>query len=320
MGVCETNNNNKNSNNNFNNINNKNNYNNNYNKEDIPVGAVEPISRETNKIIDNQLECNICKIYTSKSLGTGFLCKIPYPNEFNLLPVLITNHHVLDEDEIIKNRSLKITFNDDKLSKIIELADNRKIYSSELYDTTIIEIFPVKDNLTYFLELNNLNEIINKESIYILQYPEGAKASYSFGKIDNINEFDVTYNAATLHGSSGGPILNLKNYKVIGIHKGSLKINNCGTLLKYPIREFILNPEKNRIKINPKIVNNIKNNDKVLNSDAHQNAKNNISEYSKLMRLNDKTPPSNNFIYCSYLFYQCDEIIRELILKKKWWM
>ena len=51
-----------------------------------------------------------------------------------------------------------------------------------------------------------------------------------------------------------------------------------------------------------------------------KNAKNNISEYSKLMRLNDKTPPSNNFIYCSYLFYQCDEIIRELILKKKWWM
>ena len=270
MGVCETNNNNKNSNNNFNNINNKNNYNNNYNKEDIPVGAVEPISRETNKIIDNQLECNICKIYTSKSLGTGFLCKIPYPNEFNLLPVLITNHHVLDEDEIIKNKSLKITFNDDKVSKIIELTDNRKIYSSELYDTTIIEIFPLKDNLTYFLELNNLNEIIDKESIYILQYPEGAKASYSFGKIDNINEFDVTYNAATLHGSSGGPILNLKNYKVIGIHKGSLKINNCGTLLKYPIREFILNPERNRIKINPKIVNNIKNNDKVLNSDAHQ--------------------------------------------------
>ena len=141
-------------------------------------------------------------------MGTGFLCKIPFPNEFNLLPVLITNQHVLDEDEIIKNKVLKITFNDDKISKIIELADNRKIYSSKLYDTTIIEIFPSKDNLTNFLELNNLNEIIKKESIYIPQYPKGTKASVSYGKIDIINEFEITHTAATLRGSSGGPIIN----------------------------------------------------------------------------------------------------------------
>ena len=294
-------------NNNFNN--NNNNINNNYNEENIPVGAVEPIPRKVNKIVDNQLEFYICKIYTSKGLGTGFLCRIPYPDEFNLLPVLITNQHVLDKDEIIKNKALKITFNNDKISKIIELTDNRKIYSSKFYYTTIIEIFPVKDNLTNFLELNNLNEIINKESIYILQYPEGKIASVSYGKIDTIDGFDITYNASTLHGSSGGPIINLNNYKIFGIHKGSLENINIGTLLKYPIHEFIFNLEKNRIKINTKIVNNIKNNDKALNPDAHQKVKNNISEYSKLMRLKDKTPLSNNFIYCSYLFYQCDEII-----------
>ena len=46
MGVCESNNNNSNNNNDL-------------NKEDIPLGSVEPIPRKTNKIIDKQLECYI---------------------------------------------------------------------------------------------------------------------------------------------------------------------------------------------------------------------------------------------------------------------
>ena len=96
MGICDSTGNEKN--------NNNNNINNNYKKDNVPAGCVEPISREANRIIDNKLESYICKIQTSKCLGTGFLCKIPYPNEFNLLPVLITNHHVLNRDEIINKK------------------------------------------------------------------------------------------------------------------------------------------------------------------------------------------------------------------------
>ena len=56
--------------------------------------------------------------------------------------------------------------------------------------------------------------------------------------------------------------------------------------------------------MNTKKANIIKNNDKILKPDSHQEREN----ISKLMRLTDKAPPSNNCIYCTYSFYHCDEI------------
>ena len=42
----------------------------------------------------------ICIIHLSKGFGSGFLCKIPYTENNNiLLPVLITNNHVLSKIE-----------------------------------------------------------------------------------------------------------------------------------------------------------------------------------------------------------------------------
>ena len=50
--------------------------------EEKKVGP-NPIPR---RVIDEQLEKNICKIYINKSkFDTGFLCKIPYPNELNFV-------------------------------------------------------------------------------------------------------------------------------------------------------------------------------------------------------------------------------------------
>ena len=58
--------------------------------------------------------------------------------------------------------------------KIIELNNNRKIYSSEKFDITIIEIKPNKDKINYLLEIDeninelNSNEIYSEKSIYLL--------------------------------------------------------------------------------------------------------------------------------------------------------
>ena len=45
---------------------------------------------------------------------------------------------------------------------------------------------------------------------------------------------------STKAGSSGSPIINLLNYKVIGIHKGTMEKRNwnLGSLIKRPIEEF----------------------------------------------------------------------------------
>ena len=55
------------------------------------------ISFECNEIIMEQMKKNICKIKMKDgSQGTGFFCKIPFPTREKLLPVLITNNHIIN--------------------------------------------------------------------------------------------------------------------------------------------------------------------------------------------------------------------------------
>ncbi len=66
---------------------------------------VKPIPNRITKIINSQLELSVCKIYINENeYATGFLCKIPFPDEFNLLPVLMTNNHVINKEYFLKNK------------------------------------------------------------------------------------------------------------------------------------------------------------------------------------------------------------------------
>ncbi len=83
-------------------------------------------------------------------------------------------------------------------------------------------------------------------TIYIMKiyiYPEiyftEQKSSVSFGILEEIQDvYELKLLCSTKPGSSGSPILNLLNHKVIGVHKGYLRPDKCniGTFLKYPIR------------------------------------------------------------------------------------
>ena len=76
----------------------------------------------------------IYKIYKNKGgKGSGFFCFIPFGN--SKLPVLITNYHVIDEDSIQTNSEIILTINDEKETKIFQIGNNRKNYSSDKYDT-----------------------------------------------------------------------------------------------------------------------------------------------------------------------------------------
>ena len=52
----------------------------------------------------------ICRI-DGASMGTGFFCKIQVLNE--LIPVLMTNHHVIDDDFIQNKKHLSIYLNNE---------------------------------------------------------------------------------------------------------------------------------------------------------------------------------------------------------------
>ena len=108
-------------------------------KEKKIENALEPISIEkTEKIIDQMKKC-VCKIYTNGSKGTGFFAKIPYKNMTK--KVLITNNHVLGENEIKTNKIISyIVNNNEKDKKRIKIDDKRLKYTNENLDVTIIEM------------------------------------------------------------------------------------------------------------------------------------------------------------------------------------
>ena len=209
----------------------------------IIKGSPEPISfKTTNKIMEQMKNC-ICRIKFEEMLGTGFFCFIPYNNK--KLPVMISNNHIIDE-KILKNENISVEIDGEK--KNIYLND-RKIYASHKYYITIIEINPEKDCIYNFLELDE-NIFIEKDldikykdlNAYILQICKNDN-SVSYGSIRDINENEgnLRHSCSTIEGSGGAPILNLRNLKIVGIHKGSsMNYNyNIGTFLKYPINEFI---------------------------------------------------------------------------------
>ena len=213
-------------------------------KEDVLNGYPNVISYECTKKIIEQMEKNIFKIKIGKKQATGFFCKIPYNNKI----VLMTNNHVIDEN--INEINIKIK--EEKESRIINL-NNRIKYTNKEYDITIIEMNE-KDNINNYLELDDnieLNEEYIDKTIYIIQYPEG-ELSVSYGILNNIcidKKYNFNHKCSTKGGSSGSPILNIKNNKLIGIHKESNnKKYNRGLFLNYPIKEYLQINNNNKLE------------------------------------------------------------------------
>ena len=194
-----------------------------FNKEAFYKNMANYLNFNQIKIIEKQKENSVCKIINGNKLfGAGFLALIPYPDRFNLLPVLITCNNVISGIE----KEIKLIFND-KLEKILKLNNTRKIYINKDKDITIIEI-KKEDNydINNFLEIDyNIFENINLnekfKSIYIIHFPNGNESSLSIGLIEKIEDDIIQHKCATQKGSSGAPIINLNNYKIIGIHQGS---------------------------------------------------------------------------------------------------
>ena len=205
-----------------------------------------PVDIAGTKTILNQMMNCICKIKINATNGTGFFCKIPYKNRS--IKVLMTNYHVLDDIYYQQNKDITLLLNDEKEVKIINLGIERKTYFNKDYDVAMIEL-KENDNINNYLELDdNLFKEETKAyykdiSIYTLHYPYGNKASVSYGLSSDIDDYEMKHLCSTEHGSSGSPILNLSNNKVIGIHKqGSKKFNfNLGTCLKFPLNDFYNN-------------------------------------------------------------------------------
>ena len=231
-----------------------------YVNEQILPGHGNPISIEKLNDYCKRAKNSICKIQYFGN-GTGFFFQQNIPNiQYYKKNFLMTNNHVLNDDFIKNNVELLIEFK--KKDRNISL-NNRIKYTNQELDFTIIEILsedPIFKEITFLkiddYILNNGNESeYSKEDICIIQFPQGKELAFDKGEIKSINDYTIEHLVSTDFGSSGSPILLLKNFKVIGIHnkRGIDKRYNKGIFMKnilYTINDI----NKIKLLIPPKII------------------------------------------------------------------
>ena len=273
-------------------------------------------SEQLEKVLE-QMKISICKIKKEKDkiFGTGFFCKIPFPDQFTLLPVLITCNHVLDISDISKGTKINFSLNNEKIKLSILIDNQRKVYTNEKIDATVIEINPQKDNISSesFLDIdeninkNCPNDTYKDKTVYILHYENGKNMKYSVGTIISIAEdtYNINHNCATEHGSSGGPIINSFNSKVMGIHKGYKNKKNLGTFLRLVINEF--NEKYNNKNINNTIEKDenetnvqIKENNSIINVPKKKSRLFNDNKFNNIIYYDDNKNDLNS------LYLRCD--------------
>ena len=226
---------------------------------------------ELQKII-YQMNNSICKINYNHIFGTGFFCAINISDQnqhLNYFFALITSNHVLNENIIGHTIILEIN----EISFPLIINESRKFYSDKEKDISIIEI--KKGEITNINPLYIDENIFNENpqnifrEIYILHYEFGKEAKFSIGtikKFDIINNLNaIFYSCSTQPGSSGGPVINSKTNKVIGLHKGfdaryglNLGIFICEAIVKF--NKWY----KNLINNNDNCKNNLTNNSNIL--------------------------------------------------------
>ena len=184
---------------------------------------------------------SICKIEYKNSEdklcdATGFFCQIE-DDEFPFKKALFTNNHVIN-DLNIKTSKVNIKYykeynflNIFKKSMIENLPniEKRRFITSKEKDYTLLEVFDDDKIDNFFLiapemfDENKSKESLKNADIFILQFPDKNDISFSEGKIVNIYNKNLLYNASTKQGSSGSPIIrrnkmDIEEYEVIGLH------------------------------------------------------------------------------------------------------
>ena len=201
------------------------------------------LTEEQRKTIIDQATNSLCLTKNGYNEGEGFFCLIPNSDFAKLQPVLITFNMYLKENKIIK-----LFYKNQE--KIIDANESRHIYSNEAYNITIIELkddeFPPEIFLMLDDSINNTGkeEILNakylNQEIYLIQTNKEDNPEYFCDKIKEIKGFLIKDYFPEQEINLGSPILNLKSFGVIGIHRGKSDKTDCnlGSILRVPIKEY----------------------------------------------------------------------------------
>ena len=253
-----------------------------YKVDNFPMSTIESME----SVIDI-MRNSICKIIINNGQqGTGFLCSFNI-NDWDILRCLITTDFFIDESDFDPGSKINISLNEGIINKEITIEENRKKYTNKEYGITFIEI-KSKDGIKKesFLEIdeniydNNPKEYLKRLPVFLLQYPNGDKIKKSEGLILKLRENNIIEHLCKCDScSSGGPLINFNNNKVIGVHKdfGNGQQWNLGIFIKAPIEKF------------KEEINNIEN-----NQNLHQGNNLNINNFMNNINMNMNNMDMNN--------------------------
>ena len=250
------------------------------------------INSEAIEYIDKQIKFSVCEIkFNDDKSEIGFFCTFPVPNDIKLLPVLIINNFILPKE---KETEISIFNNNKKIT--IKIYDGRKLFSIEKCNITVIELKKeeyTSINLYFYIDEDvyeeNINQIFENKSIYILYFSnKEQKIKYSLGKIKSINEenFSIDYSCDNEDEEMFCLLLNLNNYKIIGIKNENETNDSC-----YCINALIDELDENNDSIDEItiIYKNIK---------LKESHKNNFTEKKSMIKLFGENFVENNKNEC----------------------
>ena len=259
-------------------------------KEVVIEGHCEPINKNEIQELFKK-EDAMCKILSKKLVngkieninGTGFFVELDL-KDIPFKKCLITNNHVLNENDIKINKEIKFEYQ--KINKTIKITDKRKTYTNKNLDYTCIEIFD-NDEINEFFRIDPdiveyPVEVYKDKDIFILQYPKGKDLSFSEGKILGFRDDTIIHNCSTYKGSSGSPIiLRYSDNSIIGLHFGSDKGGTTNLSTNFV---FILNDIKKYKKNNNEENINLKNSEIINKEKDIDKKRENTNSFEELKR------------------------------------
>ena len=141
------------------------------------------------------------------------------------------------------------------------------------------------------------NVQFKNKSIYLLHYPKGNIIKKSEGIIKSIKEdnYNILHSCDSSSGSSGGPLINFINFKVVGIHKGGApggKNWNVATFIREPIQKFI---EKYKTIIIKKISDDLKEGKEEERKENEEERKENEEERKEIEETKKENEDEGNY-------------------------
>ena len=177
-----------------------------------------------------QVARSICRILTTRGLGTGFLIA---PD------LMMTNHHVIPDPATAADSVAEFNYQHDFEGKLLPTCryglDAERFHSSPTLDYTIVGVSadPGKPSLEGWgrVLLNPHADPVPGEHVIIVQHPNGGlkQIVLTANQVVNLWEYRLHYTTDTMPGSSGAPVFN-DLWQVIAIHHGGggLQMNAKG--------------------------------------------------------------------------------------------